>query len=377
LQSNANLEGSGWSHSILRLTDVSACLNLPSDSLRQVVENLQITTDGTLVDRAIRINNNCTNYKIYHVRIVYPNVKSFTTGIEIGNTCYSGILENIDMQRCGTGILIGDVSNYIALRKCSVTFCDTGILITGGGRGRVIDSCDIELNVGDGIRTANNGDLQIVNTYFDANGGYDVWCAFGTNALDNLFMAGNQFFKAVSGTFVRLNMALDSRATSISNNFVGGGVGQTYTALDSQGFSNIYSIQDHFQGVPTPSPSPTLSIISKGVIYPVKITTTSVFQSASFALPTTNTASMYRVDATSGNIIITLPDLVSAGGAPYNGFSIEIVRWDNSVNNITFSVTNGSLFNNKTLVAADRYKIYRLIYNRVAAGTNEWILLGG
>jgi hypothetical protein len=372
----AHLVGAGWTNSIIKLVSTSACLNLPAHSYRQTIENMQITTDGTMVDQAIKINDNCNNWKISHVRIIYPNVNSFTTGILIGVTCYTGTIEDIEMYRCVTGISVGDVANYISFRRCSVTYCTTGIIFTGGGRGRVIDSCDIELNQ-DGVKTTNNGDLQIVNTYFDANSGYDVWCAFGTNALDNLYMAGNQFYKDVSGTYVRLNMAQNSTATFIGNNFVGGGTGQTYTAIDSQGFSQAYSIQDHFQGMSAPSPSQTLSIVSKGVIFPVKLATGSAYQSTSFTVSTTSTTSLYRLDATSGNIVITLPDLVPSGGAPYSGFSIELSRWDASANNVSFSVTNGSLFNNRTLAAADRYKIFRLIYNRVATGTNEWILLGG
>lgn len=371
------LTGDGNSVTSIRPTANSAYLNIISGATRTVIEDLYIIPNGTGVtaDYGIRIEGSTSYYRVSNVRIVQVGQIGFAYGIYTGNNAISGTFENVFMQQCTKGFSVGDESNNVRFDKCVVIFCGDGAEIRGGGRGRVFDTCLIELNTNDGITTLNAGDVQIVNTYFERNGRYDIWTQFGSAGLDSLYVSGCQFYKNVNGTSVRLNMAQNSNAAFVGNNFAGL-TGGTYTPYDSQGFSRAISINDSFKVYSLPILSATMCIIKRGA-FVGRVGMRSVYKSANFTFTDSDQDTTYRVDATSGNVTITLPNLVPTGGAPYQGYYVEIVRWDNSANNVTITASNGSVINNKTLTNADRLKIYRICYNRVDGTSNEWILLGG
>ena len=197
--SRIHLCGNAKWKSIIKRTDVSdeanSMLILGGSSSRNVIENIDFvgpyeatdTTQATLETyntHGILLNNSKYNtIKNCVFRQCNSGIKSTYSWTDFIEDCY--------FVRCNYGIsLDGSAHNCIEVNHCFAEYCNIGIYF-GEGRSQLVINCDIESCNIDGLRKTNEGDIQIISSYFEDN----INIRYGQTYARNVLISGCSFYQ--------------------------------------------------------------------------------------------------------------------------------------------------------------------------------------
>ena len=98
------------------------------------------------------------------------------------------------MGRCYVGINgVSSAINDIYIKMCQIEYNDIGIYL-GEGRTQSLYNCDIENNKSYGLRKTNEGDIQVINCYFEDK----LYISYGQTYVSNILILGCSFFQSPS-----------------------------------------------------------------------------------------------------------------------------------------------------------------------------------
>ena len=173
-------------------TDTSIIL-LTNHTSRNIIENINFTS--TYNSQSIE------DYENYHV-----------IGITLDYSCYNIIrncrffqlkngiklvwswtnnIEDCYMGRCYLGINgVSSAINDIYIKMCQIEYNDIGVYL-GEGRTQSLYNCDIEKNRSYGLLKTNEGDIQVINCYFEDK----IYISYGQTYTSNILILGCSFFQ--------------------------------------------------------------------------------------------------------------------------------------------------------------------------------------
>ena len=173
----------------------ASVIYINSSASRCVFENLDIVGpyDATDTDQAT-LNSYIVN-GIFFNTSAYNTVKNCVfrqcrSGIK---TTYSwtNLFEDCYFARCNMGIgFEGSAQNCTEINHCFAEYCNYGFYL-GEGRSQLIINCNVEHCNVHGIRKTNEGDIQIISTYFES----DIEIFYGQTYTRNVLISGCSFYQ--------------------------------------------------------------------------------------------------------------------------------------------------------------------------------------
>lgn len=173
----------------------ASVIYINSSASRCVFENLDIVGpyEATDTDQA--------TLSSYIVNGIYFNTSSYNTVKNcVFRQCRSGIKTTyswtnlfIDcyFARCNMGVgLEGSAQNCTEINHCFAEYCNYGFYL-GEGRSQLIINCDVEHCNLKGIRKTNEGDIQILSSYFESP--IDIF--YGQTYTRNVLISGCSFYQ--------------------------------------------------------------------------------------------------------------------------------------------------------------------------------------
>lgn len=177
----------------------NSILILGSNSSRNVIENIDFvgpdeatdTTQATL--ESYKTNGILFNSSSYN-QINNCVFRQCSSGIKFTNS-WTNTIRDCYFARCNYGINSGGASanNCIEINHCFTEYCNYGIYV-GEGRSQLILNCDVEHCNVHGIRKTNEGDIQILSSYFES----DIEIFYGQTYTRNVLISGCSFYQTSS-----------------------------------------------------------------------------------------------------------------------------------------------------------------------------------
>lgn len=200
-----HLCGSSKWKTVIRWTDVpeneNQILYLTADSSRNVIENLDFVGpyEGGTSDPDILGSYMTDGILMYHSS--YNTVKNCVfrecrSGIKISYS-WTNNFEDCYFARCHMGIGDGGGSalNDLTISHCFAEYNNYGIYL-GEGRSQLVINCDIEHNNQYGLRKTNEGDIQVISSYFEDN----ILISYGQTYCRNVLISGCSFWQSSENT---------------------------------------------------------------------------------------------------------------------------------------------------------------------------------
>ena len=173
----------------------ASVIYINSSASRCVFENLDIVGpyDATDTDQATLAS--------YIVNGIFFNTSSYNTVKNcVFRQCRSGIktayswtnlFVDCYFVRCNMGVgLEGSAQNCIEINHCFAEYCNYGLYL-GEGRSQIIINCNVEHCNVKGIRKTNEGDIQILSSYFESS----VELFYGQTYTRNALIYGCSFYQ--------------------------------------------------------------------------------------------------------------------------------------------------------------------------------------
>lgn len=195
-----HLSGSSKWKSIIKKVTVESSENhmliLSSSSSRNVVENIDFVGPDEVTDtsqatlESYKTNGILLNSSGYN-RISNCVFRQCLSGIRFVNS-WTNTIEDCYFARCNNGIMSAGASanNCLEINHCFTEYCNYGIYL-GEGRSQLILNCDVENCNVHGIRKTNEGDIQIISSYFEN----DIEIFYGQTYTRNVLISGCSFYQ--------------------------------------------------------------------------------------------------------------------------------------------------------------------------------------
>lgn len=174
-------------------------LILGSSSSRNVIENIDFvgpdevtdTTQATL--ESYKTNGILFNSSSYN-QINNCVFRQCGSGIKFTYS-WTNTITDCYFARCNYGINSGGASanNCLEINHCFTEYCNYGIYL-GEGRSQLVINCDVEHCNVHGIRKTNEGDIQILSSYFES----DIEIFYGQTYTRNVLIASCSFYQTSS-----------------------------------------------------------------------------------------------------------------------------------------------------------------------------------
>lgn len=201
---------------------------------RSVIENINLNGPYTSTDISTY-----TNFKVSGINLtsspycVLRNCRfSFLHyGVYLHNAwCTS--FEHCYFLRSYAGIESrgGSSNNNISIFDCQVEYNDYGITL-GEGRTQTLYNCDIENNRSQGLLKQNEGDIQVINTYFEDK----INIPYANTYVSNILISGCSFFQnpaTAADAYTPIYFAGDPNVTKIT--------------VENCNFKNLSSVSDTY-----------------------------------------------------------------------------------------------------------------------------------
>lgn len=128
-------------------------------------------------------------------------------------------------------------NNALRLESCIIEYNNYGAWI-GEGRSQLVLNCDIERNILHGLRKSNEGDIQIISTYFEN----DFVCYVDTTYTRNILFSGCSFYQNSNKKAFYVPITYDgeddvTQVTVMNCNFIDG--------KSDVDFSSHYAIREY------------------------------------------------------------------------------------------------------------------------------------
>ena len=239
--------------SIIKETDTSVSennmLELNIDSKRSNIENIEFIGPYEMTDTAQATLESYNTNGIVMNGATYTNIKNCVfrqckRGIKLHNS-WTNIFEDCYFARCNYGVDCSTSSNCndIEINHCFVEYNNHGFCM-GEGRNQMILNCDVEKNNVDGVFKQNEGDIQIISSYFED----DINIEYGTTYVRNVLIQGCAFYQNSTNddfyNFINYNgLANKTKITIQSCNFIDGNENSTGVAIKEKNNSgNLHPI---------------------------------------------------------------------------------------------------------------------------------------
>lgn len=169
----------------------TSILILASNTSRNIIENINFTSNYN--------SQSIEDYENYHINGITLDHSSYNiirncrffqlkNGIKLEYS-WTNNIEDCYMGRCYAGINgISSSINDIYIKMCQIEYNDFGIYL-GEGRTQSLYNCDIENNKTYGLRKTNEGDIQVINCYFEDK--LDI--SYGQTYVSNILILGCSF----------------------------------------------------------------------------------------------------------------------------------------------------------------------------------------
>lgn len=227
--------------STIKETDVSlienTMLELNSTSQRSNIENIEFIGPYEMTDANQATLESYNTNGIVMNGATYTNIKNCVfrqckRGIKLHDS-WTNMFEDCYFARCNYGVDCSEASNCndIEINHCFVEYNNHGFCM-GEGRNQMILNCDVEHNNLDGVYKMNEGDIQIISTYFEDK----IIIEYGQTYTRNVLISGCSFFQ-YSGNkpfynFIQYNGAKGKTCITVQNcNFIDGNESSTGYAI--------------------------------------------------------------------------------------------------------------------------------------------------
>ena len=212
----ANIKGGGKHRTALKCKDNINCIKLKANTQ---LSDLSIKSDmfQTSIRGSINTGNAIECVEMTGCELNSILIIGFNKGINYGSNSWTQTIKNVKIMYCNEGIFGSGEFNDIQISKANITYCQKGVYV-GGGRTIVIRDSDIERN-NVGIHKVNEGDVEIVNNYFELNSDGSVNITWGQKPVDFVYIGGNTFFEISPCNIINYHTDIDNLIVLENNYF--------------------------------------------------------------------------------------------------------------------------------------------------------------
>ena len=172
----------------------TSILLLASNTSRNIIENINFSSNYN--------SQSIEDYENYHINGITSDHSSYNiirncrffqlkNGIKL-EWSWTNNIEDCYMGRCNIGINgSSSAINDIYIKMCQIEYNNYGVYL-GEGRNQSLYNCDIEKNKTFGLEKTNEGDIQLINCYFEDK----LNIRYGQTYVSNILILGCSFFQA-------------------------------------------------------------------------------------------------------------------------------------------------------------------------------------
>ena len=172
----------------------TSILILESNTSRNIIENINFTSNYN--------SQSIEDYENYHINGITLDHSSYNiirncrffqlkNGIKL-EWNWTNNIEDCYMGRCNIGINgSSSAINDIYIKMCQIEYNNYGVYL-GEGRNQSLYNCDLEKNKTFGLEKTNEGDIQLINCYFEDK----LNIRYGQTYVSNILILGCSFFQA-------------------------------------------------------------------------------------------------------------------------------------------------------------------------------------
>ena len=172
----------------------TSILKLASNTSRNIIENINFSSNYN--------SQSIEDYENYHINGITLDHSSYNiirncrffqlkNGIKL-EWSWTNNIEDCYMGRCNIGINgSSSAINDIYIKMCQIEYNNYGVYL-GEGRNQSLYNCDLEKNKTFGLEKTNEGDIQLINCYFEDK----LNIRYGQTYVSNILILGCSFFQA-------------------------------------------------------------------------------------------------------------------------------------------------------------------------------------